>query len=209
MSSKLQISTHDSGTILGLKWYWWLLIIIIVIFMIGGVSSIFGGNGQSLGSKLAQGVLGFSAGVLNALSKSPLAWFFAIVFLGPFAFRGACAMYKSYKEHYAKGKTNEDACKELDLTKENFDKLSEEVKKAGDEKKALEEQIKELKKTVQDASKEKEIEKLKEVALTSIDAAKTQMDAYNERDAEDATEDGIEPDPIKEGDYIPENASQP
>ena len=206
MTQKIQIQSHSSGTVLGLKWYWWLIIVVGFIVITGGLSSILGGS-KSLGSKLAQAVLGFAAGVLSALSKSPLAWFFAIIFLGPIAFRGACGFYKTYKEHFAKGKTNEDTCKELGLSPEDFQKqqetLEKQIKTEQDKIQAIKEQTKSNYRLLQDKNYERYQTKIQDaINEGNITEANRLVTEYNTKDAENAKEAGIEPkphDPVEEG----------
>ena len=206
MTQKIQIQSHSSGTVLGLKWYWWLIIVVGFIVITGGLSSILGGS-KSLGSKLAQAVLGFAAGVLSALSKSPLAWFFAIIFLGPIAFRGACGFYKTYKEHFAKGKTNEDTCKELELSPEDFQKqqetLEKQIKTEQDKIQAIKEQTKSNYRLLQDKNYERYQTKIQDaINEGNITEANRLVTEYNTKDAENAKEAGIEPkphDPVEEG----------
>lgn len=206
MTQKIQIQSHSSGTILGLKWYWWLIIIVGIIVIIGGLSSILGGS-KSIGSKLAQALLGFAAGVLSALSKSPLAWFFAIIFLGPLAFRGACGFYKSYKEHFAKGKTNEDTCRELGISPDDLQKQQENIErqyKTEQEKiKAIQEQTKSNYRLLQDKTYERYDAKIQEAKNAgNITEANRLVNEYNAKDVENAKETGIDPKPhelVEEG----------
>jgi len=189
-----QTPNQHPGTFWGLSWYYWLIIIIVAVILISSLGSILGGM-SGLGSKLAQGVLGFAGGVLNTLSKSPLAYFLASILLFPYILRGACAAYRSYKDHFGEGKTNTDVQKEVGCSKEDFDKLAEEVSRAQDKNKALEQQIKDLKQSINEKFVKKSAENLQaEVNNNRLNQqeAQQQQDEIQKEADNNAKEDGTE-----------------
>jgi len=179
---------QTSRTVWSTKWYYWLIIIVIVIIILSSLGSILSGM-TSAGSKIAQGVLGFAQGVLTTLSKSPFAYFLALILLGPFILRGACAAYKSYKDHFGEGKTNADVQKELGLTKDDFDKLAKETKD-------LKQTIKDLKKATNQKFVDRSAKQLQDRVNSnelSVEEAQKQQDAIQREAENDAKEDGVEP----------------
>lgn len=186
MAKKQQQKT--TYTFFNLKWYYWVIIIIIVIIILSSASSIAAGA-SGAGSKLAQGVLGFAQGVLTTLSKSPFAYFLALIFLGPFILRGACAAYKSYKDHFGEGKSNADIQKELSLTKDDFDKLSKENK---DLKQTIKDVIRRTNQKFVDRSA-KQLQDQINSGEKTLEEAQAQQDAIQKEAENDAREDGVDP----------------
>lgn len=179
--------TSNGGTVVNRKWYYWLIIIFIVIILLSSLGSILSGM-TSAGSKIAQGVLGFAQGVLTDLSKSPFAYFLALILLGPFILRGACAAYKSYKDHFGEGKSNEDVQKTVGASKDDCDKLAQ-------ENKDLRQQVQDLKGRINQLFVDTSAERLQALVndgFLELEKAQEQQDAV-EREADgNAEKDGIE-----------------
>lgn len=121
--------TTESHGFLGLRWYWWVLIIVVFIIIMSSISAGMG-SGCGVVCNLSKGLLGFMDGMLNMLSGSGIFWFFAIIFAFPFLGQGLSSVVKSYKDHFAEGKSQEDINKDLNITKEDLQKAVEEAKNA-------------------------------------------------------------------------------
>jgi hypothetical protein len=195
------MAQQQTKKFLGIKWYWWILIAIVIVFILSSLSTI-GITASKLGTKLAQGVLGFAGGILHALAKSPIGWALAAWLLLPFASSGASAAYTFYKNHYAEGKSTADVNKELNLDskiKEATDKLEKQIKEGQKENEALKEQIKELKQKINEENAEKGAEALNDKRLDKENLS-SQVTALN-KDLEDvANEDGTDAPEVKDND---------
>lgn len=128
-SKKTQLTFHESGTILGLKWYWWIVIVVGLILIMSSISLGVGSGG--LAGQVSRAFLGFADGILNILSKSPIFWVFAIILLAPLVGRGLCSMVALYKGHFAEGKSQSDANKDMGIDKDTLDEKTKENKDKG------------------------------------------------------------------------------
>lgn len=192
-------SGSHTGKLLGLKWYWWLLIIVGIICIVSGGSIAGGASG--LGSKIARAILGFSSGVLNALARSPFAYFMALIFLAPFIGRGACAAYRAYRDQYGSGKTQQDTQKELGIDKDSLDAVVKDAKtKNPNDKNAqndyVNQWITDKKTSINQEFVTKTQENLQNKVNNgqlTVQEAQQQMDAINEQAQENAEKDETTP----------------
>lgn len=103
-------SNSNSGTLLGLKWYYWIAIVCVFLFVYSLITSLF--NGRDPVSAILDDLIGAAGALLAALSKSPLIWLGVVLWLGPAVLAGVgktgSKMWEIYDAHEGPDKTTKE-----------------------------------------------------------------------------------------------------
>lgn len=205
-STTLVIDNQNNkrGKILGLKWYWWIAIVVGAIILMSFISVGVGGFNPL--ADLSNALLGFAAGILNLLLKSPIFWLFAAILLLPFIGTGLSGSVRLYKEHFGEGKSQADVNKELGIDADGLkalqDKVDKEFPNLSPAEKAKKVKSLGFQKVNQDTidKQNKQLQELVDAGHLSYESAKAVQEATekqaNEKNQEDAKREGVDAAPL-------------